>query len=134
MGFDTYKLCGAALICAVAALLLRHLKKEFELPVTLAGSLVLLISACVMAGPIVEYLTDLAGVSDLVGNVAQTLLRALAIAMMTKIAADFCREMGTPSVASSLETAAKFEIILLTLPLVSSVIESVRELLSGAGI
>ena len=134
MGLDTYKLCGAALICALSAFLLRYLKKEFELPMTLAGSVLLLVSACAMAQPIAEYLTDLIGASHLVGDAANTLLRALAIAMMTKLAADLCREMGTPSVASSLETAAKFEIIILTLPLISSVIESVRELFSGAGI
>ncbi len=134
MGINTYKLCGAALICAVAAFLLRHLKKEFELPLTLAGSILLLISACAMARPIAEYLTGLLGASHLVGAAAETLMRALAIAMMTKIASDLCREMGTPSVASSLEMAAKFEIIILTLPLVSSVIESVRDLFSGAGI
>lgn len=134
MGFDTYKLCGAALICAVAAFLLRYVKKEFELPLTLAGSILLLISACAMVGPIAEYLTELVGVSNLVGDSAGTLMRALSIAMMTKIASDLCREFGTPSVASSLEMAAKFEIIILTLPLVSSVIESVRGLFSGIGI
>ena len=134
MGIDTYKLCGAALICAVAAFLLRYVKKEFELPLTLAGSILLLISACALARPIAEYLTELIGASHLVGDAAGTLMRALAIAMMTKMASDLCREMGTPSVASSLEMAAKFEIIILTLPLVSSVIESVRGLFAGIGI
>ena len=134
MGFDTYKLCGAALICAVAALLLRYLKKEFELPLTLAGSVLLLVSACAMARPIAEYLTELIGASHLVGDAANTLLRALAIAMMTKLASDLCRELGTPTVATSLETAAKLEIVILTLPLISSVIEGVKELFAGAGI
>lgn len=134
MGIDTYKLCGAAVICAVAAFILRHVKKEFELPATLAGSILLLISAAAMTGPIAEYLTELIGTSHLVGDAAGTLLRALAIAMMTKMASDLCREMGTPSIASSLETVAKLEILLLTLPLVSAVIESVRELFAGAGI
>lgn len=134
MGIDTYKLCGAALICAASAFIMRYVKKEFELPMTLAGSILLLISACAMAAPIAEYLTELIGASHLAGEAAGTLLRAFAIAMMTKIASDLCREMGTPSVASSLETAAKFEIIILTLPLISSVIESVKGLLAGAGI
>ena len=134
MGFDTYKLCGAALICAVAALLLRYLKKEFELPLTLAGSVLLLVSACAMARPIAEYLTGLIGASHLVGDAANTLLRALAIAMMTKLASNLCRELGTPSVATSLETAAKLEIIILTLPLISSVIDGVKELFAGVGI
>lgn len=134
MGFDTYKLCGAALICAVAAFLLRNIKKEFEMPMTLAGSIFLILSALAMAEPIVGYISALMGASPIVGEAAETLMRVIGIAMITKIAADLCREMGTPSVASSLEMAAKFEIIILSLPLVSSVIESIRELFSEAGL
>lgn len=134
MGFDTYKLCGAALICAVAAFLLRNIKKEFEIPMTLAGSIFLILSAISMAEPIVDYISGLMGASPIVGEAAETLMRVIGIAMITKIAADLCREMGTPSVASSLEMAAKFEIIILSLPLVSSVIESIRELFSEAGL
>lgn len=134
MGFDTYKLCGAALICAVAAFLLRNIKKEFEIPMTLAGSIFLILSAIAMAEPIVDYISGLMSASPIVGEAAETLMRVIGIAMITKIAADLCREMGTPSVASSLEMAAKFEIIILSLPLVSSVIESIRELFSEAGL
>ncbi len=133
MGFDTYKLCGAALICALAAFLLRNIKKEFEMPLTLTGSVFLIISALAMAEPIVEYITGLMGASPIVGEAAEALMRVIGIAMLTKIAADICREMGAPSVASSLEMAAKFEIIILSLPLISSVIESISELFSEAG-
>lgn len=134
MGLDTYKLCGAALVCALAAFLLRNIKKEFEIPLTLAGSIFLILSALAMAEPIVGYISGLMGASPIVGEAAETLMRVIGIAMITKIAADICREMGTPSVASSLEMAAKFEIIILSLPLVSSVIESIRELFSEAGL
>lgn len=134
MGLDTYKLCGAALICASAAFLLRNIKKEFEMPLTLAGSIFLILSALAMAEPIVGYISGLMGASPIIGEAAETLMRVVGIAMITKIAADICREMGTPSVAASLEMAAKFEIIILSLPLVSSVIESIRELFSEAGL
>ena len=33
MEFDTYKLCGAALVCAMAAFLLRGIKKEYEIQI-----------------------------------------------------------------------------------------------------
>lgn len=134
MDFDTYKLCGAALVCALAAFLLRGIKKDFEAPLTLAGSLLLIAAALGMAGPIVDYITGLMDSSPIAGAAADTLMRALGIAMITKISADICREMGTPSVASSLETAAKFEITILSLPLLSSVLESISEMFSEAGL
>ena len=133
MRFDTYKLCGAAILCALAVFLLRHIKKEFEVPLTIAGSLLLTVAAFGMGKPIFEYISDLMSVSSIVATAADTIVRVIGIAVITKISAEVCREMGASNIASSLETVAKFEIILLSLPLVSSVLESVQALFSEAG-
>ncbi len=133
MRFDTYKLCGAAILCAVAVFLLRHIKKEFEVPLTIAGSLLLILAAFGMGKPIFDYISDLMSSSPIVGEAAGILVRVIGIAVITRISADICREMGAASVASSLETVAKFEIILLSIPLVASVLESVHSLFSEAG-
>lgn len=133
MRLDTYKLCGAAILCALAVFLLRHIKKEFEVPLTIAGSLILIVTAFGVGKPVFEYISDLMSSSPIVGEAAEILVRVIGIAVITRISADICREMGAVSIASSLETVAKFEIILLSLPLVSSVIEGVRSLFSEAG-
>ena len=132
MQFDTYKLCGAAILCAVAAFVLRHIKKEFEVPLTLAGSIFLIVAAFGMGKPIFDYISDLMA-STIVGEATGILIRVIGIAVITRVSADICREMGAANVASSLEMVAKFEIILLSLPLVSSVFESVKMLFSEAG-
>ena len=134
MRFDTYKLCGAAILCAVAVFLLRHIKKEFEVPLTIAGSLLLTVAAFGIGKPIFEYISDLMSSSPVIGEAAGVLIRVIGIAVITRISADLCREMGAANIASSLETVAKFEIILLSLPLVSTVLESVRALFSEAGL
>ncbi len=134
MGFDTYKICGAALVCALAAFFLRGIKKEYEVPLTLAGSVLLIAAALSMAEPIVDYIMGLSESAPIAGEAFSTLMRVIGIAMLTRVAADICRDMGTPSVASSLELVAKFEIMILSLPLVSSVLESIRLLFAEAGL
>lgn len=134
MEFDTYKLCGAALVCAMAAFLLRGIKKEYEIPLTLAGSVLLISTAFAMSEPIVGYIKDLANSSPIVSDAFATLMRVIGIAMITKVSADICRDMGTPSVASSLELVAKLEIMILSLPLISSALESIRQLFAEAGL
>ena len=133
MRFDTYKLCGAAILCAVAVFILRHIKKEFEVPLTIAGGLILILAAFGIGKPVFEYISDLMSSSPIIGEAAGILMRVVGIAVVTRISADICREMGSASVAAALETVAKFEIILLSLPLVSSVLESVKTLFSEAG-
>ena len=134
MGFDTYKICGAALVCALAAFFLRGIKKEYEIPLTLAGSLLLITAALGMADPIVDYIMELSASAPIAGEAFSTLMRVIGIAMLTRVAADICRDMGTPSVAASLELVAKLEIMILCLPLISSVLESIRVLFSEAGL
>ncbi len=131
---DTYKLCGVALICATAAFLLRNIKKEFELPLTLTGSAILIGTALLTAEPIIGYIRELADSSPLAGDAIAALMRVLGIAMLTRIACDICREMGASGIASSLETVAKFEIIILSLPLVTSLLESIKSLFAQAGL
>ncbi len=133
MGPDTYKLCGVALISSMAAFFLRNIKKEYEMPLTLAGCALLLSAALGMAVPIVDYISELSGALPAAGEAFAIMMRALGIAALTRIAAEVCRDMGTPSLASTLEMTAKFEIVLLTLPLISSLLESIRALLSEAG-
>ncbi|MBQ4141676.1 MAG: hypothetical protein IJD70_10090 [Clostridia bacterium] len=134
MGFDTYKICGAALICALASFFLRGIKKEYEIPLTIAGSVLLLAAAIGMAAPIVEYISALSQSAPITGEAFTTLMRVIGISMLTRISADICRDMGTPSVAASLELVAKLEIMILCLPLISSVLESIGALFSEAGL
>ena len=44
---------------------------------------------------------------------------------------DICRDFGEISIAQKVETAGKVEILVLSLPLVRSVIELSRELMSN---
>jgi stage III sporulation protein AD len=117
----------------MAAFFLRNIKKEYEMPLTLAGCALLLSAALGMAVPIVDYISELSGALPAAGEAFAVMMRALGIAALTRIAAEVCRDMGTPSLASTLEMTAKFEIVLLTLPLISSLLESIRALLSEAG-
>ncbi len=134
MGFDTYKLCGVALISSAAVFFLRNIKKEYEVPLTLAGSILLIAAAFGMAEPIVGYIGDLSEALPMAGEAFAVLMRAVGIAMLTRVAADICRDMGTPSVASSLELTARLEIVVLTLPLISLLLDSIRALLAEAGL
>ena len=134
MGLDTYKLCGVALISSAAVFFLRNIKKEYEVPLTVAGSILLVAAAFGMAEPIVSYIGDLSESLPMAGEAFAVLMRAVGIAMLTRVAADICRDMGSPSVAASLEITARLEIVILSLPLISSLLESIRLLFDEAGL
>ena len=134
MGLSTLKLCGFAIIGASGAMILREVRREFELPLRLTATIGILTVCVAMAEPIVKYATELFGLSPISGEAASLVLRALGIAILTKLGADFCRDMGTPSVASAVEMAGKIEMLLLSLPLLSSALDTISSLISSSGL
>jgi stage III sporulation protein AD len=105
------------------------MRTEFEMPVRLAGSIVLLGITVAIGIPLFSYLNDMI-MSSALSEYAGILIKALGIAVLTHITAEVCRDCGDASAASYVELAGKFEILLLSLPLVSSILGTAAEILN----
>ena len=123
---DSFSVCAAAILCAVASVCIRTIRPEF--------STVLRLSFCVLFG-----LWMLTALAPLVGRLrswmdrtvdhGEILFRAMGIATLSHITAELCRDCGENTVATGVETLGKLEILSLCLPLVSAVMDTVGEIL-----
>lgn len=126
---QSWQICGIGVITAVAALIVKQFRGEMALPVRLSGSIVILGVVLGLMVPVYVYLDQLTSGFRL-GEYGGVLLKALGIALMTHIGAELCRDCGESGVASCVELAGKCEILLLSLPLIASVMDAAREILS----
>ncbi|MBE6633510.1 MAG: hypothetical protein E7620_04090 [Ruminococcaceae bacterium] len=129
---NSLQICALALLGITAAAVLKKWNSDFLPLIRLAVTV--LIAFCVTAwmAPIISYLkqlTDTAGI----GGYAEFLFKALAIAWLTGICGDLCRESGELGAANGVELAGKVEILLLSLPLLSEVLELAKKLLGAVG-
>ena len=122
------RLCGAALLTAGAAFFLRQYKPELAVPVTVAGSVAVLLAVASRLAPQLDFMDGLwqaEGFSQYMG----TLIKSLGIAIIAQTAADICRDMGDTAAAAKVELAGKAEIMLLCLPLIGELLTFARQLL-----
>lgn len=126
---DSWQISGVALLCVIAAVIIKQLRAEFALPVKLAGSVLLLGIVAAIAVPLFSYLNRLIASSAL-SKYAEILIKALGIAWLTHITAEICRDCGENSVASYVELAGKLEILMLSLPLITSILETASQILN----
>lgn len=126
---ESWQICGVALLCTMAAVVMKQLRAELALPVRLAGSLVLLGIIISAAVPLFTYINDLILRSAL-ADYASILLKALGIAWLTHITAEVCRDCGESSAASYVELAGKLEILLLTFPLLAKILDTASQILN----
>lgn len=121
---------GLALVGLVALLVLRQYKPEWAVFIRMAVTVVSLGIILSMAGTVISYVTTLTeGTGALDGATWSLLLKALGIAFLTETAASICRDSGEASLAGWVEMAGKLEILLLSVPLIRTVLDTVATLL-----
>jgi stage III sporulation protein AD len=123
---------GLALVGVAVLLLLKPYKPEWAVFIRLAVTVLAAGLILVPAGTVIAYVRELsqgAGAPD--GETWSILLKALGIAFLTETAASVCRDSGEGGMADWVELAGKLEILLLSFPLIRTVMETVTALLAG---
>lgn len=129
MSGELWKICGLALLCAVAALLLSRLGGEFVGPVRLAGSVLIFGALIFGIEEVLSTLRELFG-SGGASRYLELMLRALGLSFLTSLCAELCRSSGESTLAGGVEMAGKLSIVLLCLPLVGEILAMASEILS----
>ena len=122
------KLCGGALVCVVAIVIIRQIHRDGALPLQWIGALLLGTAGLAMMQPLLSFMNELVSGSAL-GEVASLLFRGLGIAYLTQLCADFCRQSGEGQIAAGVESAGRIQLLLLALPSLQQLVETAGELL-----
>ena len=124
---------GIAMVGVVALLILRTQRPEWAPLLRIAVTVVALGLTLSLASTVLGYVTELANAT---GGLDQEgwpiLLKALGVAFLTEIAASVCRDSGETGLATWVETAGKLEVLLLSFPLIKTVLDTVTEILRMA--
>ena len=120
-----FKMCGIALVSAMLIAAIRKGNAEIAVLLKVISGVVLAAVAISSISPVVEFVRSLSAIGDgqLLGY-AEFLLRVLCIALLTHICATVCRDCGEASLSGYLELGGKVEIIILTLPYISGIIDT----------
>ena len=121
---EIFKILAICIITAVLAVVLKQQKGEYALMAALAGGTV--VTLYILKGVLaqIEYIN-----TKLLNNGINTeyfgvALKALGIGYVTGFIADICRDSGQASLASKAELAGKCAIFIISLPLISAVLET----------
>lgn len=125
---DSFKICAIGIVFAIVCVLIKNYRGEFLIPIRLASVILIFGVVAVLISPIVKFLRDIMG-QTIPLEYMELILKALAIAYMTQISSEMCRECGENSIAFGIETVGKIEIVVLSLPLINNIISMSREFL-----
>lgn len=121
---DIFKILAVCLVTAVLAILLKQYKAEYSIAAVLGGGIIVIAFILKNISAPIEYLKNELEASGINTDYFKVALKALGIGYITGFIADACRDSGQNALASKAELAGKCAIFMLSLPLISSILQT----------
>ena len=126
---DVIKIIGIGLLALIIIVILKQYKPEFAIYVSMiAGVLILVLSIQKLTG-IINLLQSLANKTYINKRFLSILLKITGIAFITEFAVSICSDAGEKAIASKIEIGSKVIIIAMSIPIITSLLELVIEIL-----
>nr|WP_152946064.1 stage III sporulation protein AD [Desulfofundulus thermobenzoicus] len=122
------QIAGLGIVAAVMAVTIRHNKPEMAVLLSIATGLILFLMVLGKIGAVIDVLRELAARANLNMVYLGTILKIVAIAYIAEFGAQICRDAGEGAVAAKIEFAAKILVLVLAVPIVIAVLQSLLKL------
>ncbi|MBE6667408.1 MAG: hypothetical protein E7607_03755 [Ruminococcaceae bacterium] len=126
---DIIRFCGIGLLCAISGIILRQVKGgELSLFIRIGGALIIFGAAMLMMKNVISELLEITDGQGL-DIYSKVLIKALGLALLTKICSDICRDCGEGTLASGVELCGKLAILLLCIPMIGELMDYAKKIL-----
>jgi stage III sporulation protein AD len=122
---EILQIVGLGVIATVIILVLKAQRPEIAIQISIMTGIVVFILLAGKLSAIVELLNKYAEKAEINMNYLTILLKIIGIAYIAEFGAEVCRDAGETSVASKIELAGKVAIIVLAVPIITSLLELV---------
>ena len=121
------KVCGVVFAALMFVLVIKRMRPEYSVLVSVASGVLIIGTAVAMAMPVIESLRDMASQSGF-SEYTEVVFKAVGIGVVTEISAAICNDAGESALASQIGFFGRAEILLLSLPLLKIVIDMASQI------
>ena len=118
---DILNVAGIAIMVAAFAVLLRQYRQEYAMMLSVAAGVIIFMLIITKAAPAFSEIQSLIERSGIKAEYGVILIKSLGICFIAQFAADACKDAGETAIASKVELAGKFAVLLIALPLFEQV-------------
>ena len=126
---DVIKIIGVGLISLIIIIIVRQYKPEFTLYISLLAGALILLFIMDKIGGIIDLLTTLSNKTAINNEFLTLLIKITGIAFLTEFAVSICKDTGESAIASKIDMGGKVIIVSMSIPIISSLLETVVEIL-----
>lgn len=126
---EIVKIAGIGIVALIIIMILKQYRPEFVIYVSLiAGAMILFLIMDKLSG-IITLLTNLSNKMSINQEFLELLIKITGIAFLTEFAVSICKDAGESAIASKVEMGGKVVIISMSIPIISSLLETILKIL-----
>ena len=125
---DFYKIALLALVTLVAVLVVRQLKPEFAMPLTIGASVVILIMLCDELYKVVYTFYDFAEDANVDSEAISCVIKVVGIGYLAEFSNNLCVDANCKSIGDKVLLASKIAILFCALPVVEKLFGVLKSL------
>ena len=125
------KIAAIGVGAAILAAWIKTVKAEYALWIVLAAGVFLGLSAIMKLEAIVTELYFLQEYFSDYGSYFMLLIKIIGITYLAEFSADLCKDAGASTLASQIELFGKLSILVLCMPIMTSLLETIDYFLGG---
>jgi stage III sporulation protein AD len=126
---EILQIVGAGLVVTVLILVIKPQRPELALQVSLVFGVIVFLFMLGKISGVINVLEELSQRANINKFYLSTILKIIAVAYIAEFGAQVCRDAGEGTVAAKVEFAAKIIIMVLAIPIIVAILDSLLKLL-----
>ncbi len=126
---EILKIILIGIITCVATILLKQLKPELSVLVSIAGGIVILVMVVNYLGSIVSNFTQIATKTNINMQLFSSVVKIVGIGYITEFGANICQDTGNSNIADKILLGGKVIILGFALPIINAMLSTIMGLI-----
>lgn len=126
---EILQIVGIGIIAVVLSSTIKKQRPEIALQLSIATGLIIFVVVIVKLSAVIDFLQNFSKKANIDSTYINILLKIVGIAYIAEFGAEVCKDAGESSIASKIELAGKVTIVILAVPIISSLLDLVIKLM-----
>lgn len=126
---DILQIVGLGIIASIIIVVLKAQRPEIAIQVSIITGLVIFILIVNKLAAVLTLLSSFSAKADIDMTYMGLLLKIIGIAYISEFGAEICKDAGEAAIASKIELAGKVMVIVLAVPIVTSLLDLIIKIM-----
>ncbi len=126
-----YKILGIAIITCIACLIVKPVRADFAIFISIVGGIIIIFYLLSYLSSVFNIFDNIFNATGVNASIYSVIFKIIGIGYLTEFTASICNDTGNGSLGDKVLLGGKIIILVMALPIITSILDIVMELLPG---